>query len=222
MVLEQTPEMKAAVTELWTLMHPEDEWAPSIAPIDETAKLLNSPLGRLVRSLGDTPDPSLRTRRWGRLCVSACRRVRASWELQCDTDPLTPRIDAANARLIHGTEWNPNAGFKHCPWPTCRGQDLRDDCSIHGPNLAALAVTWCVAFAEHPTPNLVVGCVRDADRAISESDLGNRDVFRGWVLDFAVPAAYEDRDLTEWEENALRDYNIHDVRRWRDAARDSE
>src|SRR5947209_8255886 len=99
---ELSPALDAAVQELRGLLHPEDEWTPVIIPMTDTARLLASPLGGLVTALGDTPDPALRIRRWGRLCVAVSRRVQACWELRCDTDPLTPRIRAASDRLFRG------------------------------------------------------------------------------------------------------------------------
>jgi hypothetical protein len=62
-----------------------------------------------------------------------------------------------------------------------------------------------------------VACVREADRAFAESPLRRRDQFRRWVLDFAVAAAWEDRDLTALEAGALRDYNLTAIRRWRES-----
>jgi hypothetical protein len=211
-----SPALDAAVRELLGLLHPEDEWTPVVIPMPDTARLLASPLGALVAALGDTPEIALRTRRWGRLCVAVCRRVQACWDLRCDVDPLTPMIQAAADRLFRGVVWDARLGLEHCPIPTYRGADLPDDCTITCPNLVALAVTWCVSFAADPVPNYVIGCVREADRGMSESPLGNRDQFRRWVLQFAVPAAWEDRDLTRLEQGALRSYNAELVNRWRD------
>lgn len=211
-----SPALEAAVQELRGLLHPDDEWASVTHRMTDTDKLLASPLGKLVVALGDTSDLDLRTRRWGRLCVSVCRRIQACWDLRCDVDPLTPRIGAAADRLFRGIAWDSGLGLEHCPVPTYRGEELPDDCDITCPNLVALAVTWCVYFARDPAPCYVVGCVREADRGMSESGLGHRDQFRRWVLDFAVPAAWEARELTPLEQGALRSYNMALVRRWRE------
>ncbi len=208
--------LELAREQLRGLLHPEDEWAWVGIDMPDTAGLLASPLGQLVSALGDTPDEALQRRRWGRLCVSVARRLQACWELRCDTDPLSPRAQAANDRLFQGIEWDSRLGLEHCTAPTYRGEELPDDCDVTGPYLVALAVTWCVSFARDPRPNYVVGCVREADRAFRASPLLARDQFRRWVLDFAVPAAWEDRELTAIEQGALRDYNLALVRRWRD------
>lgn len=211
-----SPAVDAAVQVLRGLLHPEDEWAPAIIPLTDAAALLASPVGALVAALGDAAEPAIRTRRWGRLCTAVCRRVQACWDLRCDIDPLTPRIRAAADRLFAGVAWDARLGLECCPVPTYRGQDLPDDCTVTCPKLVALAVAWCVAFAADPVPSYVVGCVREADQAMSESPLGVRDQFRRWVLEFAVPAAWEDRELTPLEQGALRSYNAELVRRWRD------
>jgi hypothetical protein len=199
------------------LLHREDEWTPVSIPMTDAARLLASPLGLLVSALGDAPEPALRTRRWGRLCVAVSRRVMACWELRCDTDPHTPRIQTASDRLFGGPLRDARPGPERSWIPTYRGAALPDDCDITGLYLVDTAVTWCESFALDPRPSYVVGCVREADRAMSESTLGRLDQFRRWVLDFAVPAAWEDRDLTPLEQGALRSYNMGLVRRWRDS-----
>jgi hypothetical protein len=208
--------LESARERLRRLLHPEDEWTPVVIEVRDTDRLLASPLGQLVVALGDTPDTVLQTRRWGRLCLSVARRLQACWEYQCDTDPFSPRLEAVSKQLFLGIAPDERLGLEHCPEPSYRGKELPDDCCVTCPNLAALALTWCVSFAREPCANYVIDCVREADRAFSESPIGRLDQFRKWVLDFAVPAAWEDRDLTTLEAGALRGYNIALVRQWRE------
>lgn len=211
---DPSPALRAAIGRLEELLDPEEPWGPLGVQVADD-RLLASPLGALIAALGETPDQALRVRRWGRLCVAVCRRVQAVWELQSDDDPLTPRVRAASDRLLRGADWPVGPDLRGDPgWPTLRGRPLNDDCDINAPMLAGLAVLWLVSFADDPRPGYATACVRGADQAFYLS-LGDRDVFRRWVLEFAVPAAWADRELTPREQEALRDYDRERVRLWR-------
>jgi hypothetical protein len=219
-VAQLSETLNAAREQLRGMLHPEEVWAWVGISLTDTAGLLATPLGQLVSALGDTPDMALQRRRWGSLCVAVARRLLACWEFYCDTDPLSLQIQAASERVFRGLDRGDWQALEQVTTPTYRGKPLPDDCDVTAPNNAVLAVSWCVSCARDGLLNDVVGCVREADRAFAQSGLGHRDQFRRWFLEFAVPAAWEGRELTSLEQGAMRAYNIASVRRWRDDAAD--
>ena len=50
----------------------------------------------------------------------------------------------------------------------------------------------------------VYDCVGYADMAFDQSPLSEMDHFREWMLQFAVPIAFEGREMTAGEREALR------------------
>ena len=172
------------------------------------------PTWELIVALGDTPDDALRARRWGRLCVAVCRRVQAVWELQSDADPLTPRIQAANDGCSTVRTGRPARPASQPRLADPAGPAAARRLRHQFPMIASLSVIWLVSLAADPRPGYAVMCVREADQAFYSS-LGNRDRFRPWVLEVAVPAAWADRELTPQEQRAMRDYDMERVRLWR-------
>ena len=55
-----------------------------------------------------------------------------------------------------------------------------------------------------------------ATTAFDQSPLGERENFRHWLLEVAVPAAYEDRELTAEEQRAFRSYDEAELRAQRE------
>ena len=53
-----------------------------------------------------------------------------------------------------------------------------------------------------------ISCV---DGAFDQSALGERDNFRNWFVDIAVPAAYQQRELSIREQNLYRTYNALEI-----------
>ena len=58
--------------------------------------------------------------------------------------------------------------------------------------------------------------------AFDQSPLVEEDHFREWLLDFAVPVAFEGREMTATEREALREYDATEIPTMREEQAEGE
>jgi hypothetical protein len=61
-------------------------------------------------------------------------------------------------------------------------------------------------------------CLSSADSAFDQSPLNQKDQFRRWLIEVAVPVATADRDLTEEEASRFRNYSLAELKAHRETA----
>jgi hypothetical protein len=90
--------------------------------------------------------------------------------------------------------------------PSFRGR-LIGDCRLCDTSCAAHAVL----FIRGSEIDDAYRCCVYADMAFDQSPLGGEERFREWLLDFAVSAAFEGREMTANEREALRQYDASEI-----------
>jgi hypothetical protein len=174
-----------------------------------------SPLGKFVAAFNvhsSGPD-SLRL-----LALFAARRALACWKLYCDgTFPLDGVV-AAERSLADGSI-DAVARFQQPALPSFRGTPIRD-CRECDTSSSASAVSHMARLFCNGEPRELALCLSAADTAFDQSPLGGRDQFRRWLLEVAVPAAMERRELTSEEMSRFRDYSLAQLDREREQLSD--
>ncbi len=195
-----------------------DEMTGSIEagwPDPETNKEQESPLWQLVVAFGSREDGSEPVEhdvwlRCLRLALYAARRALPCWELYCDGREPQTAIAAVETWLATDTQpadWEPlcrpaRPAFRNHPIGDCRSSDT---------SCAAEAAAYAVRFMRDGETILAYRAIAYADLAFDQSPLCDKDHFRRWLIEVAAPAAYENRNLTPAERDALRDYDATEI-----------
>ncbi|MBC7812125.1 MAG: hypothetical protein H7175_13305 [Burkholderiales bacterium] len=184
-------ELRRRIDESWDA----DETMPS-------ADALDSPLGHLVTAFGLCTRGNETHKRLTRLTIFAARRALPCWELYANNREPHQAIDAAQAWLLKGDEAYSLLELQKFSTPTAP--------SIHGAPLVGKQFTDTVlaGVAAAYAAELVMSAdaitaaygLSAADKAFDLSPIGKgRALYRQWLLDVAVPAAYAQRELTKEE-----------------------
>lgn len=198
----------------------DEHWGDVGTDDDETVKA-SSPLWHLVRALGESGPEDVARRRLARLALFAARRALVCWELYCDEDRPRRAVDAVARHLdgeVANASWNELSiadapAYRGCPITDCRFCDT---------SCAAESAAHAALFARGGGIDDAYQCLGYADMAFDQSPLCEEDQFRDWLLDFAVPAAFEDWQMTETEQESLREYDGFQIPRMRDEEAERE
>lgn len=194
--------LNEAVLRCWARI--DQDWGDVGTDDDEAVKPSN-PIWRLIEVLAAGPVDLARPR-LAHVALFASRRALACWELYCDGDGPHRAIEAV-ARWIVGDGDETDADWAGLSVPACpshRGE-LITDCRACDTSCAAESAARAARFIPSGDINDVYQCVMYADMAFDQSPLGDKDCFRCWLLDIAIPAAFEIRELTLEEREALRE-----------------
>ena len=176
----------------------------------------SSPLWHLIDALAAGPTDLVRLRlAW--IALFAARRALACWELYCDGDGPR-RATEAVARRLGGERAGADPGWRSLAAvavPAYRGKPITD-CRWCDTSCAAEAAAHAARFVACGDIDDAYSCVAYADTAFNQSPLIEEDHFQRWLLDVAVPAAHEIRELTLVEREALREYDASGLAALRD------
>jgi hypothetical protein len=182
---------------------------------DDDAVDPSCPLWRLVDSLRNSgPDDEAR-RRPARLAFFAARRALTCWELHCDGDDPRRAVEAVGRYLAGDRVVGPWSDLCVPAAPAYLGNPI-SDCRFCDTSCAAQAAAHAAQYIAGGTIVDAYRGVGYADMAFDESPLCEEDHFREWLLDFAVPIAYEGREMTAIEREALREYHASEIPKMRD------
>lgn len=172
--------------------------------------VMHTELGDLVRAFdGVAPDKAFIRLAW--LSMFAARRALPCWDLYCDGRAPHEAVLAVREWLLTGVaprNWKPHTkpGL-----PAYRGKRIVD-CRECDTGSAASSAAQAARFAASRDPFNAVCALSDAHTAFDQSLLGRSEEFDRWLLDVAVPAAYDCRELTSEERVAFRWYDDQQVR----------
>jgi hypothetical protein len=85
------------------------------------------------------------------------------------------------------------------------------DCRFSDTSCAAEAAAHAVLFIRGSDIDDAYRSTVYADMAFDQSPFAESDHFREWLLDFAVPAAFEGREMTSDERESLREYDASEI-----------
>ena len=194
---------------------PIDEHWGDVGTDDDKAVKASSPLWHLMRALGKSGPGDVARRRLARLALFAARRALACWELYCDEDRPRRAVEAVGRHLDGGAAAAPWDEFSIAAGPAYRGRPITD-CRFCDTSCAAESAAHAALFVRGGDIDDAYRCVGYADMAFDQSPLREEDHFREWLLDVAVPAAFEDREMTATEQEALRGYDGSQISLMRD------
>jgi hypothetical protein len=198
-----------------------DEHWGDVGTDDDDAVKVSSPHWHLVRALGDSGPGETARRRLARLALFSARRALACWELYCDKDRPRRAVDAVARHLDGGATDAPWDELSIAAGPAYRGRPITD-CRFCDTSCAAEAAAHAALFVRGGDINDAYQCVGYADMAFDQSPLCEEDHFREWLLDVAVPAAFEDREMTATEQEALKEYAASQIPLMRDEEAERE
>jgi hypothetical protein len=129
------------------------------------------------------------------LVYFVARRALPCWELSCTSSQPRKIVDAI-ARFLCENHWP--------DWVECTQKisSPHYDCLRSETQSAADAVVYAARYLESREPRFAVCCISAASCAYDHILLEDR--FREWFLGVALPVAYEKREMTKSEQEALR------------------
>ena len=169
----------------------------------------------LVKSFGEFSFGSDAHRRSVWLAVFAARRALPCWELYCDGTQPHEAITAVIAWLNGSGEAVDCVQFEQVAVPTYKGRRL-NDCRESDTGYAAEAAALAAKVVNSVLPEDASLAVHFADGAFDCSPLRGEN-FRKWLLEVAVPAAYDQRELNEHEQQSFRDFPASEIPKTREA-----
>lgn len=210
------PELPAALEEAIEQCRSriDEHWGDVDTDDDEAVKD-SSPLWHLVLAFGGSGPGDVARLRLTRLAFFAARRALTCWGLYCDGDGPRRAVEAVGRSLDGGGADAPWDGLSVAAAPSYKGHPIVD-CRSCDTSCAAEAAAHAALFVRGGDTDDAYRCCVYADMAFDQSPLGEGDHFREWLLDVAVPAAYEGREMTASEREALREYDATEVAVMRD------
>jgi hypothetical protein len=177
-------------------------------------RLWASPIGRFVAGVRDS---SHTPRAMRLLALFAARRAVACWLLYCDGTTPIECIQATERVLDGDSPVSDLRPFLAPAVPSYQGEPIVD-CRACDTGCAADAIAHMARLFAEGDPRELALCLSSADMAFDQSPLVRRDQFRQWLIEVAVPAALDERKLTEEEQARFRDYSLADLVVDRDGA----
>jgi hypothetical protein len=178
--------------------------------VDESTdaeQLRASPLGKFCAALADG-DESRQTMRL--LALSVAKRVLPCWQLYCDGRDPIDAVAAVENRLRESRGFEDLQPLSEPALPSFEGIPIVD-CRACDTSCAALAVAHMVRLLLSGDHRELAYCLSAADMAFDQSPLGLQEEFRRWLVEVAVPAALDQRQLTDEEAQMLRRYSVAEI-----------
>jgi|GEM_PF-1704957 len=171
---------------------------------------MHTELGDLVRSFQDAcPDHAYFRLGW--LSIFAAGRALPCWELYCDGNAPQDAVIAVRNFLLSRVAPRTWKSFTKAAMPAYKGTRIID-CRECDTGCAAESAAQAAKFIATQDSLHAVSALSAAYMAFDQSPLGRLEEFDHWLLNIAVPAAYDCRDLTAEEKVAFRNYSDEDVR----------
>lgn len=146
--------------------------------------------GRMVLHL-HSKDPGIVE--W--LIYFVARRALSCWELSCDDSRPRVLLDAIQGYLMHrsSVDWSDAVIATPSPYQDCRYSDTQS---------ASDAVAECARYIAERNPLDAVSCISSAD--VAYDHVLTDHWFRAWFIEYAVPIAWQQRDMSPEEREAMR------------------
>jgi hypothetical protein len=178
----------------------DDPWDLDATMAD--SRLWSSPLGRFVAMLSGRGGqvPSMR---W--LALFVARRALPCWELYCDSSQPRDVVAIAEECVRDASHTPKLSPFLEPARPAFRGVPIVD-CRQCDTMCAAGAVAHMARHLLTGAPRDLALCISSADMAFDQSPLG-ADSFRPWLIEVAVSAALEARELTPEERERFQSFS---------------
>ena len=156
----------------------------------EPEYVLSLPPGRFVTNL-HAHDPEV----LGWLVYFVARRTLPCWELSCDVSRPRDIVDSLGRHLRDGEpiDWTDAETATPSPYDDCRFSDTQS---------ASDAVADAAHYVHHKDPLSAIYCISSADLAYAH--VLTEDQFRRWLIEIAVPAAFDKREMELHQLQALR------------------
>jgi hypothetical protein len=174
----------------------------------EDSYVRQSPLGCLINAYESLQSPGIHALKW--LSLFVARRALPCWELYCDNLVPLDAVRSAEEWLVTGVRPTDVSTFTIATKPAYRGRPIRD-CRWADTSCVSDAVVELFRFLISGNTLNAIYCISAADAAFDQSPLGAKDPFREWLLDYAIPLSFNNRDMTEAERDALRRYNTSEI-----------
>jgi len=167
-----------------------------------------SPLGPLVEAIESLQEYRMAPLAW--LTLYTARRALPCWELYCDSSGPLDAVRVAKQWLATGARPVDIAKLAVVTQPSYHGIPI-GDCRACDTGAAAESAAQLIRFLDTRNPLNAIYCISAADSAFDQSPLVEKDHFREWLLDYAIPIAVEDREMSQQEQNALREYDAGQI-----------
>jgi hypothetical protein len=169
-----------------------------------------SGLEKLVRAFAEESGNDA-DKRLGWLGLFVARRALPCWELYCDDNQPVRTVAFVRHWLVTGESPESWDTFTREVLPRFRGKRI-DDCRECDTSCAADAASAAARFASTGDIEHIVHALIAADGAFDQSPLGGKEDFRRWLVEIAVPAAWDCRELSQSEQRAFREFDEEHVR----------
>jgi len=171
-----------------------------------------SPLSIVVAGYGD-PITSIHSyRRLAWLVMFAARRSLPCWNLYCDGDVPSRAVSCLAEWLANGEHGSDLNKFTIRAIPSYRGEHIVD-CRSCDTGCVAQAASSAVRFAISRRSIDAIVAISHADMAFSQSPLCEKDHFRKWLIEIAIPYSWVGVELSTEQQNAFRTYAPSEITR---------
>ena len=181
-----------------------DEYWRGVDEEDDDEDKSSSLFWELVSALAISGPKAEVRRRLGRLCFFAARRALPCWEIYCDGDGPRRAIEAVGRDLDGGRQIDPGDDLCIAAAPSYRGDPI-DDCRFSDTSCAAQSAAHAAYYLARGDLDDAYFCVGYADMAFDDSPLGEGGSPGNGCFDFAVPIAFEGREMTAAEREGCGD-----------------
>lgn len=175
----------------------------------ERTYVIGTEIGRLVQAFS-APDELRGKMRLRWLVFFAARRALPCWDLYCDSDKPLLTVKAMEL-VLNGVE--EDSSLRHHTSreaPAYRGVPIVD-CRFSDTACASGACSEAAQFFLKNDLFIAVCALSSAYMAFDQSPMGQREKFKKWLLEVAVPAAWNCQELTLEEQYLFRSYDIDSV-----------
>ena len=172
--------------------------------------VLARPLAGLVGAFGTCKADNEAHRRLTWLSMFVARRALPCWELYCDGQEPHSAVAAVEAWLASTEKTSDVAAYAQPASPGFRGRAIVD-CRVSDTSCAARAAAYSARLIGSADPFHAIFAISAADAAFDQSPLQQGDNFRTWLIDYAIPIAYAQREMSATERNALREYSVGEI-----------
>lgn len=175
----------------------------------ERSYVMSTEIGRLVQAFCVPDDLK------GKMCLRwlvffAARRALPCWDLYCDGDKPLLTVKAMEL-ILNGAEKDASLRrYTSCAAPAYGGVPIVD-CRSCDTTCAGVACSEAARFFLKNDLFIAVCALSSAYMAFDQSPMGRKEQFKKWVLEVAVPAAWDCRELTLEEQHRFRSYDDDSV-----------
>ena len=198
-------------------------------------KVLDSPLGKLVSAFGDCGAGNQTYRRLAWLLFFVVRRSLDCWEHHRAEPKPFEAVAFLGGWIAAGMTPPRNAlptlfgrmrdavGRSSDPWkefakPGKPRFHEPKDCCYGEWACAASAVAYAMRFPVSADPFHAIFGLSDADSAHDECGI-HGEGFRHWFINYAIPIAWAQREMTHEEQDVFKNYDQEKIRQWRESGR---